>query len=138
MSNMCPLGTLCHLIFSLESGYNVCGTFQFDYHAIDDQISYVTMPVSMYSPLYRKSLKTRQNCCIAPYTADTPCPTGLYSYTACTACTYTAQPRYTFYSLYTIQPYTPTLCVRSSSTVPPAGRGRAQHEIRYDSYTYVC
>ena len=61
----------------------------------------------MYSPLYRKWLKMRQNCCITPYTADTHCPTGLYCYTAIQRAR--IQPRYTGYSLYTIQPYMPIL-----------------------------
>ena len=56
--------------------------------------------IAMYSPLYRKSLKTRQIWFKRPYTAGTPCPTGLYCYTAIhsyTARAYTA-------SLYRIQP----------------------------------
>ena len=51
----------------------------------------------LYSPPYRKSLQTRQNCCITPYTADTPCPTGLSLYSTTV---YSHAIQYTAYTLY--------------------------------------
>ena len=113
MSSMCPLGTLYHLIFSLESGYKVCGTFQCDYHAIDDQISYVTMlfrciarcignrskhvKIAVYKPYIQPSRSVPRACrAIQLYTAIQHARIQLH---------------YTAYSLYTIQPYTPILWI---------------------------
>ena len=51
----------------------------------------------LYSPLYRKSLQTRQNCCITPYTANALCTTGLSLYSTIL---YSRAIQYTAYTLY--------------------------------------
>ena len=62
----------------------------------------------------------------APYTADTPCTTGLWRYTAIQRAR--IQPRYTVYSLYTIQPYTPPLWLVSTLLIDSV------YEVRYPPY----